>query len=197
MTKAKLKTIDIKGKPYVMVKDKVLAFNEENEKGAIITEITSSNEKSVCMKATVYPDANNNLRFFTGHSEAHRTGNMGAVAVEVAETSAIGRALSAMGYGIVESYASADEIHKAEGSRMPLNAPTTQDTPKSGKRCSLCNADALISPKSGKPYCPNWAKHKEEGQFAQMLDPIDPESVSKLSDNVQEFVNGLEEIKYD
>ncbi len=37
---------------------------------------------------------------------------MGAVALEVAETSAIGRALGFAGYGIVEGVASADELIK-------------------------------------------------------------------------------------
>ncbi len=107
----KLPTIDIKGKKYVMVKDRLIAFQELYPKGEIRTDIISNNEKSVVVKATVIVDG----RQFHGHSEAYRSGNMGDVPVEVAETSAVGRALAMLGIGIIESVASADEMVKASG----------------------------------------------------------------------------------
>ena len=110
----KLNTINIKGKEYVMVKDRILAFNEIYPNGSIYTEILVNDDKSVVVKATVRTDAGLNGRNFTGHSEAYRSGNMGGVAVEVAETSAVGRALAMLGIGIIESVASADEIVKAK-----------------------------------------------------------------------------------
>jgi hypothetical protein len=109
MTK-KLPTINIKGKEYIMVKDRVLAFNELYPKGAIATEIISNTDKSVVVKAVVKPEDG---RIFTGHSEAYREGAMGDVPIEVAETSAVGRALAMMGIGIVDGVASADEMVKA------------------------------------------------------------------------------------
>ena len=121
----KLPTISIKGKDYVMVKDRILAFNELYPKGRIITEIIKNDELSVVCKARVYPDVSNLDRAFTGHSEAYRgNGQMGQVPVEVAETSAVGRALAMMGIGIVDSIASADEIKKANG--LIENARTGQ-----------------------------------------------------------------------
>jgi hypothetical protein len=108
----KLPTIDIKGKEYVMVKDRIIAFNEMYPKGAIATDIISNTDKSVVVKAYVRPEPD---RIFTGHSEAFRgQGMMGNVPVEVAETSAVGRALAMLGIGIIEGVASADEVMKAE-----------------------------------------------------------------------------------
>ena len=111
----KLPTISIKGKEYVLVKDRIIAFNELFSKGNILTEIIKNDENSVVCKATVYPDVSDIKRAFTGHSEAYRgQGQMGQVPVEVAETSAVGRALAMLGIGVVDSVASADEMKKAD-----------------------------------------------------------------------------------
>lgn len=99
-----------------MVKDRIVAFNELYPKGSILTEIIKNDEKSVVVLAEVCPDAEKTARVFTGHSEAFRTGNMGDVAVEVAETSAVGRALAMLGIGIIDSVASADEMKKSDTS---------------------------------------------------------------------------------
>jgi len=124
MTK-KLPTISIKGKDYVMVKDRIQAFCELYPQGSIITEIVKNDEISVIAKATVYRDVKDKNLCTTGHSEAYRgQGQMGQVPVEVAETSAVGRALAMMGIGIVDSIASADEIKKANG--LIENARTGQ-----------------------------------------------------------------------
>lgn len=104
------KAIDIKGKKYVLVSDRILAFNEMYPKGQIQTEIIGDVGKMVIVKATVKPDES---RVFTGHSQAvWGEGMMGRVALEVAETSSVGRALAMMGLGVIDSVASVDEIAK-------------------------------------------------------------------------------------
>jgi hypothetical protein len=116
MENLKDKAIDIKGKEYILVKDRVLAFNEAYPNGQISTEVISDlTLDRVVVKATVYTDTEINARRFTGHSQAvigdgyiNKTS-----ALENAETSAVGRALAMMGIGVIESIASADEIIKA------------------------------------------------------------------------------------
>ena len=52
---------------------------------------------------------------FTGHSQAkYGAGMMGDVALEVAETSAVGRALGFAGIGLIDGIASADEMRKVK-----------------------------------------------------------------------------------
>jgi hypothetical protein len=111
----KLPTISIKGKMYVLVKDRIMAFQELYPNGEITTEIVKNDDSSVVVKAMVCPDRSvDDERRFTGHSEAYRgVGQMGQVPVEVAETSAVGRSLAMLGIGIIDSVASADEMKKA------------------------------------------------------------------------------------
>lgn len=112
-----LKTVNIKGKEYVMVNERVKDFNETYKNGSIVTELISDNaEARVIFKATAYPDVTDINRKFTGYSQAIWGEGMvnKTSALENAETSAVGRALGFMGIGVIDSIASVDEINKAE-----------------------------------------------------------------------------------
>jgi len=109
------KAIVIKGKQYVQVANRVLAFNDIFPEGSLTTEMLSAPDATlVVFKATASPDGK---RFFTGHSQA--TWGDGYInktsALENAETSAVGRALGMMGIGVIDSIASVDELVKANG----------------------------------------------------------------------------------
>ncbi len=111
------KAIDIKGKQYVMVSDRILYFNEAYQYGMIVTELLSlPADQMVVVKAVVTPDTNKPDRKFTGHSQAKwGDGYINKTsAMENAETSAVGRALALMGIGVLDSIASVDEITKAQ-----------------------------------------------------------------------------------
>jgi hypothetical protein len=129
------KAVDIKGKQYVLVSDRVLYFNEKYPNGSIETELLSEpHDDRVVVKASVYPNkfelpTGTPFRCFVGHSQAVIGEGMvnKTAALENAETSAVGRALAFMGIGVIESVASADEIHKA-------TAPVTrQEAPRATK----------------------------------------------------------------
>jgi hypothetical protein len=119
-----MKTINIKGKEYVPVVERVKELHKLFPEATIKTEITHNDDKRVIVKATV------NIRFdgegfvdkiFTGHSQAEwGKGLMGGVALEVAETSAIGRALGFANIGLLDGIASADEMRK-------VKAPTKEE----------------------------------------------------------------------
>lgn len=112
----KNKAINIKGKAYVLVSDRIIYFNETYENGMIRTHLISKPDaEMVVVKAQVIPDLENKDRFFTGHSQAKwGEGYINkTAALENAETSAVGRALAMMGIGVIDSVASVDEIHKA------------------------------------------------------------------------------------
>jgi len=123
MTDLKDRAVRIKGKEYVLVKDRVLAFNEMYPHGRIETELVKSDGDMFVVQAVVTPDVHQPERIFTGLSQA--VVGQGEVnktaALENAETSAVGRALAFMGIGVIESVASADEMWKATA--RPSGAP--------------------------------------------------------------------------
>ena len=110
-----MKKIQIHGKDYVMVKDRIIFFNENFPNGSITTELKAT-ENSFIFKAKITPDVENSSRYFTGHAEEviGSTQINKTSALENCETSAIGRALGCMGIGVEDSFASADEVKNAE-----------------------------------------------------------------------------------
>jgi hypothetical protein len=141
------KAVDIKGKQYVLVSDRVLYFNEHYPLGSIETELLSKPEDPrVVVKATVTvaivseKDNKPGGAIFTGYVDHYRkfVGHSQAVvgegyinktsALENAETSAVGRALAFMGIGVIDSVASADELQKA--SQTAKSAPGAKETAK-------------------------------------------------------------------
>ncbi len=164
MTKdLKSKAINIQGKAYVLVSDRVLFFNETYQKGSIKTELVSQpSEPHIIIKATVTPDSDQPNRIFTGYSQAvvgegyiNKTS-----ALENAETSAVGRALALMGIGVIDSIASVDEINKATGiasrpaqeMKRAMNAARPQKVV--GETCPACGGK-YIKGKTGTVFCEN------------------------------------------
>lgn len=116
----KEKAVDIKGKKYVLVSDRIIYFNEHYKDGAITTDlVTPTDAQHIIIKANVYPEGINGMRVFTGYSQA-KIGDgyiNKTAALENAETSAVGRALAMMGIGVIDSVASVDEMVKAGGTK--------------------------------------------------------------------------------
>lgn len=111
------KAIDIKGKKYVLVSDRVLYFNETYPNGSIVTQRVITEEPQLeVFKATITPDCSKPERYFTGYSQAKWGDGFinKTSALENAETSAVGRALAMMWIWVIDSIASVDEINKAE-----------------------------------------------------------------------------------
>ncbi len=123
MTELKDKAIDIKGKKYVLVSDRVLYFNENYPNGSIQTTRETVWDMEI-VKAFVVPDVSEPTRMFTWYSQAKRWDGFinKTSALENAETSAVGRALAFMWIWVIDSIASVDEINKAEN--------TAKATPK-------------------------------------------------------------------
>lgn len=106
-----MKTINIKGKEYVPVVERVKEGHTLDTDISITAEVIDITDTRVSVKATVVFKG----KTFTGHSQAkYGDGMMGDVALEVAETSAIGRALGFAGIGIDTGIASADEMRKVK-----------------------------------------------------------------------------------
>lgn len=110
-----MKSINIKGKNYIMVNERVTFFrtNEEYKEWSLTSEIVNLTEDSCIVKAIVTDDKG--VVRATGYAQEDRTSSMinKTSFVENCETSAWGRALGCLGIGIQESIASAEEVDMA------------------------------------------------------------------------------------
>ena len=116
----------IKGKPYVMVNDRVQGFRELYPDGCIVTHKEDyTPDGYAVVTAAIYADNDPTKRpLATGmaqetvekNAKVNRTSML-----ENCETSAVGRALGFLGIGSVESIASADEINKAKNKEAELD----------------------------------------------------------------------------
>src|SRR6185369_10279057 len=118
MTDKSLKSKSVKvkgGASYAMVKDRVL-WLDANKSGAYSIDTKHwfyPEQRTWVVKAVLTVDGHT----FSGHAQEVESNDARLVnyasALENCETSAIGRACAAYGLGIQDSYASADEVHKA------------------------------------------------------------------------------------
>ena len=146
--------IQIQGKMYITVSERVQEANKEltgSNKLDITTEVLF--QEPVVVKATVVTRKGT----FTGISAANPLKSIEKMSpYEIAETSAVGRALGFAGYGLVESIASADEMRKAgilEGDvEKNLDAGLHGELPET--RMCLIHYELMTQriSKAGKPY---------------------------------------------
>lgn len=116
-----MKTIDIKGKPYITVNERIKEFVRLHPDWSVITAIEKISENAVIFKASVI-DEKGAVKS-TGHAmeKADSSFINKTSHIENCETSAIGRALGLIGIGIDASFASADEVQNAISNQRQQN----------------------------------------------------------------------------
>lgn len=118
-----MRTINIKGKEYAPVNERVKEFIEKYaSKGYyFLTEIVELSADSVVCKCTVYSPEDKAIA--TGYAQEDRSSsNINKTSyVENCETSAVGRALGMIGIGIDAAMASADEVANAIDRQEAMN----------------------------------------------------------------------------
>lgn len=109
----KLKSINIKGKEYVEVNERLLYFRETFKDWSLESEVIEKTNTSIMIKAII-KDAEGRIRS-TGLAEEIKGSTFinKTSYVENCETSAWGRALGALGIGIETSVASYEEVANA------------------------------------------------------------------------------------
>ena len=138
--------VQIHGKDYMTVARRVELSHEENALESIETEVLSHNPVVIRAKVVVKG------KVFTGTSSVDLNSQKTIEKqnpYEVAETSAVGRALGFAGYGLLESIASADEMVRAISGRTKEDENTEELT------CEVCGQPATErkgTSKTGKQY---------------------------------------------
>lgn len=134
-----LQTVDVKGKNYVEVNKRVMAFRELEPSGSILTEIISLENGVVVMKATVISGDGQILGTGFAYEKESSSYINKTSYIENCETSAVGRALGFCGIGVNTSIASAEEvtnaIHQQENLATDIEKKTFMD------RCKQLGVD--------------------------------------------------------
>jgi hypothetical protein len=109
----KLKSVNIQGKQYVEVSERLKHFRSNYIGYSLISEVVDINDTSITIKATIFDDKQNPIasgiaQEIKGSSFINKTSY-----VENCETSAWGRALANFGIGIDAAVASYNEVANA------------------------------------------------------------------------------------
>ena len=192
----KLKTVNIKGKDYVMVNERIKAFKELYPDYAIVTEIEHLGDgmcviKAIVMDAEGNPKASGHAYEKEGSSPINKTSY-----IENCETSAVGRALGFMGIGIDTSICSAEELaiaisqqetpeqiaeRKLNGEAVEL--PTGEDFAKAMKSASTQQITMIkgIAERIGQPTENICKKYK-----VKELGDLSPEQATEIIEKLKE-----------
>lgn len=121
-----MRSINIKGKEYIPVNERVKEFRAKYPDHILLSELVSLDENSVVMVAKVY-DKDGNVVANGYAQEDRNASNINKTSyVENCETSAVGRALGMFGIGIDASMASADEVANAIDRQEALKQKVTK-----------------------------------------------------------------------
>jgi hypothetical protein len=190
----KLRTIDIKGKPYVLVNERVLEFRcRYGDKGQMLTELLKLEgevgHRTCVFKTTIFVDG---LPVATGYAcENEDNGFINKTSfIENCETSSWGRALGNLGIGIDTSIASAEEV---------ANAVLNQNKEPRCKWCDESKAlyadgmNLLTSIESGVDYGvvkDKYLKIVKECGFSKQEVAADASKMLIVVEKIKEVVNG-------
>ena len=154
-----IETMNIKGKEYAEVHQRIKAFRSVFPEGYIRTQMVS-NDNGICIfRAEVgFYDEDNTLFMTLGTGTAYEKESGSYINktsyIENCETSAVGRALGMAGFGIDKSVASAEEV---------ANAILNQDKPARNPK------PVTVRPAPEKPEIPAQG-YMDESKLQDLLD---------------------------
>jgi hypothetical protein len=151
-----VKTVNIKGKEYITVNERLIHFRKEAAYNGwrIVEDLVSLDDKEGVFKATILdPDGN---EMVSAHAQEYRDSSYinKTSFLENGFTSALGRALGYLGIGLDTSIASADEVG---------NAVSNQDN-KSWLTENQLNATLKGTADQAKKVLANYKMKKEYNQ---------------------------------
>ena len=118
-----MKTINIKGKEYVEVNERLKHFRANYKDHSLVSEVLDKTDTSILIKATISDKTGRALATGLAEEEKGSTFINKTSYVENCETSAWGRALANFGIGLDVSVASADEVGNAIANQDKKPAP--------------------------------------------------------------------------
>lgn len=124
---SKLKTINIKGKDYVEVHERLKFFRANYPNFTLSSKVLEKTDTSILIKATIRNEEGRVIASGLAEESKGSTFINKTSYVENCETSAWGRALGNFGIGLDTSVASADEVSNAIAQQQSPKATTVYD----------------------------------------------------------------------
>ena len=181
-----LSTVDIKGKDYVVVPQRVKAFRMLYPEGFILTDILSHENGVIVMQAKAgYYDKDGEPKVL-GSGLAFEKADSSYINktsyIENCETSAIGRALGFLGLGIDAAICSAEELINAVSNQ---NRPAPQNPVQSAnvrpqnaaQQASVSTVDRMPAPQAKGPETAPAQPETPGGFIMRRLKEITPELI--------------------
>lgn len=162
-------TVDVKGKQYAEVNQRIKAFRQLYPCGSIETEIHSCENGIVIMTATVRDDEGKILGTGTACEKESSSYINKTSYIENCETSAVGRALGMCGIGIDTSVASAEEVANAIKNQETEDEPDIFEEKATKEQCKrICDLAKQL-----------WDTGAKE-QLKEYMKPFGAEKTSEL-----------------
>ena len=152
-------SIEIHGKKYITVAERVKEIHADKKQFEITTEVISHDPVVVRATVTILDIVDTTIikRNFTGISAANPNKAIEKMSpYEVAETSAVGRALGFAGYGLVDDIATADEMVKATA--FDPRAKSTPDDLDIADQIPFMDYKKPVRDTKGHTYCSSCGK---------------------------------------
>ena len=121
----KLKTVNIKGKEYVEVNERLIYFRKNYPKFTLTSEVLEKTDKSILILATILDEKGRAIADGMAEEEKGSSFINKTSYVENCQTSAWGRALGNFGIGLDTAVASADEVKNAIRNQDKVENKTT------------------------------------------------------------------------
>lgn len=109
-----IETLNLRGKDYAQVHQRIKAFRMVHPNGRIITEIEKLEDGMCVMRATICGEDGQLLATGTAYEKENSSNVNKTSFIENCETSAVGRALGMCGFGIDAALCSAEEQINAD-----------------------------------------------------------------------------------
>lgn len=173
-----IETMDVKGKEYAMVNQRIKAFRMCYPEGTIETELIS-NIDGVCIFRAVVKNVDIILGTGTAYEKESSSYINKTSYIENCETSAVGRALGMCGFGIDTSVASYEEVANAvKNQEMPSKGPVMpKKASEDSVRYILANATETELKKVVEAYKINQLSELSEDQAQKTIRAINKRKV--------------------
>ena len=139
-----MKTINIKGKEYVTVNERIKAFRNNYKDYALTTEIIEMSDTHCVMKACIIDPQGRVVATGYARETVSKSVINKFAFVENAETSAWGRALGNFGIGVDTAICSAEELLQKMSQEEPAKIELPLDELRKGEIESCRTKDELV-----------------------------------------------------